>query len=467
MKLSITLLFWVLSLSVFGQFNKTNGYAQVTGGLLMERPKFGDFYERQGAWSGAVIRNRWFEIQVTGGEYFDVEAETTKSGNRTYMGMHLPVLHKYAKGFRPMGMKGHLIQAFFAGGYSSFRLNENTGTLHLSPGISFQLPYVLAEFRINVAYVINENEIKGFHGLNIYPSLSFQLDGLLELFNPELVEGGTGILPQYSNVWHEYDKYYDSKSGDTYSVGYYKNEITGWSTYTAYANDVKPFFALTPYTKFGVNSSSRNRSNVSGLGFGGRFGMFALDLLAGIGKQTCASGFQTPALSAHADSIDLGYYNSEENFLPFKGYNAQSTCFQPELRIGVDFFRMVVGLLFPRGYGHADIQNATRFFRFHAGISGGYSIPIGSIKLQNQNNQLEFDEYLSSTGSPANHFNDARQSTTGFVVSSYGSVELGALGFTWMRSFYENAPLANGRYYMASYHMPIFRMAKAYKGKEL
>jgi hypothetical protein len=466
MRLLITLsLLFVLNIAD-AQFKKTNGYAQVSGGILLERPKFGDFFEREGLWNGAVIRNRWFELQFTGGQYFDVEADEVKKGSHAYVGLHLPVLHKYAKGFRPMGMKGHLIQPFFEAGYSSYNLNESSASIQFSPGISFQLPYVLAEFRMNGAYVIKENEIKGYKGLNMFPSLSFQLDGLLELFNPQLVEGGTGILPQYENVWHEYDKYYDSRTGKTYSVGYYKNEITGWNSYTAYANDVKPFFCLSPYMRFSLNSNSRSATKISGLGFGGRWGMLAFDLMAGVGKQQLAGGFLNPAHTTVIDSLEQGYY-SEENFLPHSTYSASGMVFHPELRVGVDVFRMVMGLLFPRGYGHDNIQMATRFFRFHAGFSGGYVIPMGNFKLNNPEIEAEFDEYLTSTNSASNYYNDPRKTPAGYNLSAYGSVELGALGFSWMQSFYSSAPLANGRYYMVSYHMPVFRMAKAYKGKDL
>lgn len=470
MKLQFMLLAILLTLQAGkagAQFKKTRGYASVAGGVSLSFPQFGAHYQSQNPWFGAIVRNRFLEFQLDLGQAHSLELDSTLDGSRIYVGFHLPALAKKSKGYRPFGLKGYMAQALIAGGYGRRSIGDRSASfLQLSPGLSFQIPYVIFDLRMRGLYVLQENAIKGYRGFRFEPEMSVQFDGLLELFSPQLVKGGTGVLPEYSQVWKERGSYYD-RYGNRVSVGYYKQEITGWNSYTAYANDVKPFTALGINYRFAPSTYYRPATYYSGLSFSGRAGYFAFDLSALFGRQGFASSFASPLRTAAPAEEEADAYNDEEDFDQLDArFRSSVSMFQPELRVGFDVVRMLVGLLMPRGYGHSNITWATRFLRFHAGIGASYAMPVWSVAYEEEDAARELDDWLATNEYHNNPYNNARESRPDWAFSAYGTLELGALAFSWHRNFFSGAPLANGRYYTVTYLLPVWRINKAMKGKD-
>ncbi|MBS1653158.1 MAG: hypothetical protein JSU07_14220 [Bacteroidetes bacterium] len=334
--------------------------------------------------------------------------------------------------------------------------------LKIIPAISFQLPYLALEARLNIDY--RPNATGNLKTTSFYPEIGIRLDGLYNVFDPELVLNGHYEGSEIRKTESYYTMYekdpYDSRN----TVEVRVHETKYWQenyNFDAYARNVGPFVAIGPRFTFN-NLAYCGASRMYGIGYYARMPMFGADAFADYGKLGFASSFKTTQSISNAAP---GVAESDLNKKDFK-FTGTYSATRLGLRVGIDLIEALMKAKYR--YHSSDAgTNATKFTRLQVGFGGGYTF-INNTTFDKSYATHYKDSLISSNYQYLNSaYNDARYSENTSFITWFASLEVGAVQLSWEWYRYKYAPLANCHTFTLAYMLPYNRLAKKYKALRL
>lgn len=234
----------------FNRYDVNDGFAKYAVGLSTSVPLTG-WKNVHNTW-GVRYRRNHFDVGVSFWSGSMAETSDTAKFNRLSAGYITP-LTALGFGNRPLGIMGLRIQGIAAVGLT--RTNKKYG-LYAAPGIHLELPFCSVGARANLEYTFGG-------GINVFPEVSLQLDGLWDLFDPSLTRTGT---------YHS-----SSTRVEHLGMGWYKVTHTEYNS-PFVIKDVGPFWGITPRFGRAFSAWATQPYNSYGLGISGRISYFGADI---------------------------------------------------------------------------------------------------------------------------------------------------------------------------------------------
>ena len=356
------------------------------------------------------------------------DGDTTAShSNRFHAGYFTPI-NKFKLGRRYMDVKGFLVQPVL--GLGVCRTQKSFGG-YISPGIHFQLPFVVASARLNTEYTFGQ-------GFNFFPEISLQLDALRTLLDPNLVKTGTNT--------------HKTTTAQPLGGGYYLVKTTV-STNGVYVKDIGPFWGITPRYGFFNPAWAGNKDltvNSYGVALTGRINFLGADIrvdrsqmIPGVTPNVNALD---PTISKHFDNTQVaGRINSTE--ITFEGT--------------INLVGLVLQVIKPSNYQHMGMKTTPlNRFNFHLGLTR--FVPGKASYLNPTQAKMYTDSFFSANPDiERNAINDPLIHEGGWGVSYGISYEMGVVGFGWTNKL--SKTYGRTSFVEVYYIVPIVKVLKAYR----
>ncbi len=421
--IAIILVFLPLILSA--QYKNSPGFAKISGGYGLSVPAFKNT-TLDGPWTGIHFRYKWFETSYfTGAAEYERDElpDTTADGGIFSVGWNIPV--SYLKfGNRELGVWGILIQPIIGIHYSMYTLGGSASAASLSPGLTFQFPYVIVDARMNMGYTFTTDKgheaAKNVEGFMLTPEITFQLDGLFDLWNPKIVKTGRSSTTSRSGT------YIITRTSDDFS------------------SDVRPFWAITPRMLTGIGPCIG--TGIGGIGFSGRAGALMADASIDFGSLTVLT-------KEFPEEYNIN--TSEEQF------NGQ--VFASRFFIGAGFSPIYLfkAVFRPRSLSKVEGAKLTPMFRNYLGVRFGYSL-VGDVKFDRSEAGDELDVIYQNHPDLEKVY-DAREMEAGVLFSLFYTIELASISLSWEVAVSPSAALASQQTFGLTYLLPYKRLMKFYK----
>jgi|GEM_PF-2693359 len=409
---------------IFGQYKNSPGFAKISGGYGFSMPAFHNT-TLDGPWSGIHFRNKWFEASYfTGTAEYERDAlpDTTADGGILSIGWNNPVPF-LRFGTRELGVRGFLIQPIIGVHYSRYGLGGGASAISLSPGITFQFPYGLVDVRFNAGYTLatekGHEATQNIEGVMIIPEISLQLDGLYDLWNPNIIKTGRSrTMTQTSTT-------IITRESDDFS------------------SDVKPFWAISPRMMTGIGLS--RGTGIGGIGFSGRAGALMADASMDFGSLTVT----TPEFP---DEYNISVSEDQLN-----GQVFSSRLF---LGAGISPTYLFKAVFRPGSLSKVEGAKLTPMFRNYLGVRFGYSL-IGEVKFDRTDASDELDAIYQNHPDLDTKY-DAREMEAGTLFSLFYTVELGSISLSWELAVSPSSLLASQQTVGLTYLLPYKRLIQFY-----
>ena len=425
-KILITLIIGLSSV-LNAQYSDSPGFARWSAGYSIILPSYNDVTVDE-AMTGIHFRVRNFELSSNAGMVTlqrEGQSDTSGTSSAFNIGWNTP-LSFWSMGERNRGINGYLIQPIVGVHLGTQKLLDAASfSFQLSPGIHVQGPYGLVDLRLNMAYNFGgDEELDGYEslsGLKIGPAISFELDGLYEIWDPETIITGT-----------------TTHNTDVVGGGYISH------TLDRYSSNVGPFWAVSPTISMGRKSAEG--SFLAGIGVSGRLGAFMGDVMLDFGSLSFADA-QYPD--------DFAGTVVEGQFAGSVGAT------RAMLRVGLDPVYFTQAVLFPKSLSNIEGLWHTKMVRTYIGVKYG-KVLTGDVEFESETAAQDLVALFTDNPSlEATPQSDPRLIEGGTALGAFATIEVGSIAFNWeITGNIENLGVAGHSTTSIIYLLPLSRILK-------
>lgn len=418
------------------------GYSTTAVGVSRLMPSFNSDVNIDGGWNAFFLRNGIFEFQFGEGDFtLGQPGETNFSngeGQFLALGVVVP-LHKATVIQRTNYWKGVHVVPLLGVHYTTQTMKlangSNTGQagVNFAPALAIQFPLGMIDLRLNNSFYFGGKErMSQFRkpGYLFTPSISFQIDGLFEMLGGRKTATG-----EYQTTWRELEsieteeeEFSNYKTKTTRMTYKYKSDSG-----TSFRKLIGAFWYISPYFSKGLSGTptydSENstisipKGNGMGVSIGGRYKFFMADI--GVERNEGFYAIRDPEFIKELEGFESTFPLVEGAFsaLEIRG------------KVGFDFISAIGNIVTPRQTRSLKSKDWawTKFMRFNAGVSGGFSLP-GDTDVHTINGGQLLDDFFTDNPSLVRDAKtDIRENKTAFTIGLFMDFELGpiSIGYDW------------------------------------
>jgi hypothetical protein len=428
------------------------GFSSFSAGYTTMTPSFKPEVSTE-RWHGVHFRGRILEFMFTqGGMTYQDDSHPdyhTGKGSMMNLGINIP-FHRLSIVRRKDYFKGIHITPILGVHYATataMHTRKTQGGLNVAPGLNIQLPFVVADLRLNTSMYFGEKEhFSTYRGNLVFtPSLSLQFDGLFEVLGGRSAQSGTfdytyRVLEDIETSYNE-DRTIKTEK-QTY--GNYASHSKTFMTIQRAFWYVKPAFGVGLKTMPNDISETYQPGNAKSLSVGGRWMYFMGDV--GIEQTNGYFASRDPKfieeLADYADTYPKDLTGS------FNGLELRG-------KVGLDLVSLVQGVIMPKSMRGAKSfgYKWAKFVRIQGGVSGGILIP-GKMNFADPEAPQKLDAYFAANPDlPRNKQTDLGQIGTGTTIGLFTNIEFGAASFEF--DWHGNHDLGWHTSFRVGYLIPI------------
>lgn len=413
------------------------GYASTGVGLGKYFPGFKKAVDTK-AWTAFSLKSRLLEVEYAWGDftYGEIGTEDYVSDGGTLMnlGINIP-FHKWTPLRRKNYWTGLQVVPSLGVHYSFQTMGRTNGNnirqhgINLAPGLSFQLPAVMFDIKLNTGLYFGGNDVvktqmDKYRGALLFsPSIGIKIDGLYEHLGGRVSKAGSyyytyKVLTDYESEVDDYGYRTTREYFDIYE-----------SSGDKYVTVQKAFWYLSASWNKGSDlvmqySDERETRNIPtgngwGLGLGGRW----KGLMADVSLERNASFYaiRDPEFIKELEGMS-------KEFPLVEGY---FSALEIRGKVGFDILSAIGGIVAPqraRAMKNLD-GHWVKFTRLNGGVSGGYAIP-GKTKMITDEGDALLDEFFASHPDiERNYKTDIQDNKTAWVIGLFLNWEMGPISF--------------------------------------